>query len=324
MTSTISAVIPCYNAAPYLAQAIESVQRQTRPVHEIVVADDCSTDDSAAIARRYGVRYVRLDVNSGNAAARNRAMREATGDLLAWLDADDFWEPEHCEIVGGLLDRFPEAAVAFGGVRFVGALPATMVSRFPPDQPVDAFWVAFHKTAGPQSAAIVRRDALLAVGGYNEAQRVANDYEVWTRLARRYPFVATHRITASYRQHDAQLSRRPDRQYRATYEVRHRLLEHARREGDPLAAQMEERMRAIWVDDLESCWRDRDMALLDVFYRCGDLVPGAPVAVRRRFGWRRRVPRAALRALDLGPAGLARKLWYRAAGQAEPRAPQAY
>jgi hypothetical protein len=252
-------------------------------------------------------------------------MREAAGDLLAWLDADDFWEPEHCEVVGGLLDRFPEAAVAFGAVRFVGPMPATLVSRFPPDRPVDAFWTAFHKTAGPQSAAIVRRDALLAVGGYHEGQRVANDYEVWTRLARRYPFVATHRVTANYRQHDTQLSRRPDRQYRATYEVRRRWLDQARRDGDEaFAAEMEERMRAIWVEDLESCWRDRDMALLDVFYRCADLVPSPPASVRRRFGWRRRVPRAALRALDLGPAGLARKLWYRAAGRTEPRAPAAY
>src|SRR4051794_6385105 len=113
----ITAIIPCYNAEPFLAEAIESVLCQTRPVGEIIVVDDCSTDESVRVASRYGVKLLRTGCNSGHATARNLGIAAAQGELIAWLDADDRWEPHHCETVCGLLDRFPEAAVAYSAVQ---------------------------------------------------------------------------------------------------------------------------------------------------------------------------------------------------------------
>src|SRR6185503_2024667 len=91
----VSAVIPAYQAAAFLADAVESVLAQTEPVGEIVVVDDGSTDGTAAVAASFGdrVRYVRQE-NQGVAAARNRGVAEARGRLVAFLDADDTWEPE--------------------------------------------------------------------------------------------------------------------------------------------------------------------------------------------------------------------------------------
>ena len=88
----ISAVIPCYNAQAFVGEAIDSVLAQTRAPDEIVVIDDGSTDASAEVVRGYGAR-VRLVAqnNSGIAAARNQALSNASGDWIAFLDADDVW-----------------------------------------------------------------------------------------------------------------------------------------------------------------------------------------------------------------------------------------
>lgn len=95
---SISVVIPCYNAAPFLRETLDSVLNQTRPAMEVIVVDDGSTDDSAAIAESYGppVRVI-CQENQGESVARNRGMDEAQGDWIALLDADDRWLPHKLE-----------------------------------------------------------------------------------------------------------------------------------------------------------------------------------------------------------------------------------
>ncbi|NUQ11911.1 MAG: glycosyltransferase family 2 protein, partial [Gemmatimonadaceae bacterium] len=90
----ISVLIPCYQAAAYLGEALQSVFAQSRPPDEIIVVDDGSTDDTASVAREAGrgVRYQRQE-HAGIAAARNRAVRLASHELVAFLDADDVWPP---------------------------------------------------------------------------------------------------------------------------------------------------------------------------------------------------------------------------------------
>src|SRR5579863_4931679 len=92
---TVSVVIPTYNYARFLGQAIDSVLAQTCPVKEIIVVDDGSTDDTFNVLARYGpaVRALKQK-NCGPAAARNRGVGIAGGDLIAFLDADDFWMPD--------------------------------------------------------------------------------------------------------------------------------------------------------------------------------------------------------------------------------------
>lgn len=92
---TVSVVIPCYNASPFLRETLDSVLAQTYPAAEVLVIDDGSTDDSAAIAESYGppVRVIRQE-NQGESVARNRGIDEAAGDWVAFLDADDLWHRE--------------------------------------------------------------------------------------------------------------------------------------------------------------------------------------------------------------------------------------
>ena len=91
----ISVVIPCYNGARFLEQALASVREQTRPVDEVIVVDDGSTDDSADIARRAGVTCLSLEENMGPGASRNRGIALCRGEIVAFLDCDDYWMPEH-------------------------------------------------------------------------------------------------------------------------------------------------------------------------------------------------------------------------------------
>ena len=111
----VSVVIPAYNAAAYLDAAIDSVAAQSHDRVEIIVVDDASTDRTAAVAARYGglLRY-ELQSHRGSAAARNRGARLATGRYLAFLDADDVWEPEKLAIQLAAFDADPSLDIVFG------------------------------------------------------------------------------------------------------------------------------------------------------------------------------------------------------------------
>lgn len=204
----ITTIIPCYNAEIYLAEAIESVLAQTRATDEILVVDDCSTDSSREIASQYPVALLQTPTNSGHATARNIGINAARGEIIAWLDADDYWEPNHLETVVGLLDQFPEAGVAFSGVRFFGDRDGFW-TNFPCDgEPKDVFESCARTTVVPAMSAVTRRAELLEVGGFDESVRVAPDFDLWLRMSLTSRFVSTSDITSNYRWHNAQISSR--------------------------------------------------------------------------------------------------------------------
>lgn len=102
MYGKVSVIMPNYNCADYLGETIDSVLNQTYPNFELLIVDDCSTDNSVEIIREYCQRDERVKLyingeNSGAAASRNRAMREASGRWIAFLDSDDLWLPEKLE-----------------------------------------------------------------------------------------------------------------------------------------------------------------------------------------------------------------------------------
>ena len=116
----VSVIVPCYEQAPYLEEAIESVLAQTYAQVEVVVVDDGSPDNAARVAARFpGVRLVRQP-NQGLAGARNTGIRESEGELLVFLDADDRLLPRALEAGVAELRNHPEAAFAFGRYRRIG------------------------------------------------------------------------------------------------------------------------------------------------------------------------------------------------------------
>ncbi|TMK21727.1 MAG: glycosyltransferase [Actinobacteria bacterium] len=129
----ISVLIACYNGGLYLAEAIESVLKQTYPRVELIVVDDGSDDDSADVARRFGSALALVSQpRAGIGAARNRAVSLATGDFLAFLDADDRFLPDKLERQMAAFDADPAIDVVFGNVTefITPELPSDVAARF--------------------------------------------------------------------------------------------------------------------------------------------------------------------------------------------------
>lgn len=130
MVPRVSVLIPCYNAGRFLGQALDSVLGQTYQDYEIIVADDGSEDDSAAVCARYPqVRYF-YHAHSGISVTRNLAVSKARGALIAFLDADDLWHPEKLEKQVAYLDAHPECRLVFACARnFSDTPPETRTPR---------------------------------------------------------------------------------------------------------------------------------------------------------------------------------------------------
>jgi glycosyltransferase involved in cell wall biosynthesis len=126
----VSVIIPCYNHARYLGQAIESVLDQSYPRVEIIVVDDGSTDHTTQVAARYsGVHYVRQE-NQGLSAARNTGLRQSRGDFPVFLDADDLLLPGALEAGLNCLKTQPEAAFVSGHYRYIQE-DGSFLSQYP-------------------------------------------------------------------------------------------------------------------------------------------------------------------------------------------------
>lgn len=132
MTPLVSVIIPVFNGAAYLAEALDSVFVQTRLPDEVVVVDDGSTDATAAVARRFGdrIRYLSQE-HAGIGPARNRGLRASTGSLVAFLDHDDLWTVEKLDLQVRALEASPATGLVFGLVEeFVSPdLPAHEQAR---------------------------------------------------------------------------------------------------------------------------------------------------------------------------------------------------
>jgi glycosyltransferase involved in cell wall biosynthesis len=267
-----------------IADAIGSVKAQTRAPVEILVIDDGSTDGSADIAEKSGARVIRLPCNRGNSAARNVGIRASSGDAIAWLDSDDYWEPHHLATVASLLDAYPQAAVASAAVRFLGEECRVWYGNVPDGPPSDVLRPAFYNTAVPMTTSVVRREALLAAGGFEESERCAVDFDLWLRMAMRFQFVATREITANYRLHPGQISANPERQWEATYRFRRSAIDTIMNTGQSaLADELSALFRTRWQTDVWAAWDSEDRAWLRRLTGLSALVPGITRSQRRKW-----------------------------------------
>lgn len=181
--TTITAIITTYNRASILSRAIESVLVQSRPVDELIVVDDGSVDHTKEVVTRYGppVRYIRQK-NAGLSAARNTGVREARSEWVAFLDDDDEWFPYKTERQLAALRAAPEASMCYGGPLWT---PVNSEPRFLRPQPADQLWPGIRlKSPITPCAAMIRRDAFLECGGFNEKLRCVEDWEFAVRFVR--------------------------------------------------------------------------------------------------------------------------------------------
>ena len=173
----ISVMIGVFNAEPYLSEAIESVFAQDYRPLELIVVDDGSTDGSAGVARGYGDRLVfAQQENAGNGAARNHAVRLATGEIYAFLDADDRFTAGKLDLQWGVLESDPAVDVVFGHVQeFVSPeLTEAQKAAVRPPAPEPMPWTA-------PNLMLIRREAFARVGPFSESLRVGVTVDWYAR-----------------------------------------------------------------------------------------------------------------------------------------------
>jgi glycosyltransferase involved in cell wall biosynthesis len=206
MRST-SVVVPCYNVDHYLGDALSSIAAQSTPVLEIILVDDGSRMPLVSPPNWSGppLRIIRKP-NGGLPAARNTGIAAATGEFVAFLDADDLWELEKVAMQEAALRNDPSAAACY--TRCVDREGFYAFGPYPPMDVSDEDFllVLWYGQFFPPSSVMVRRDALNAVGGFEEKLKIGEDLELWLRLLRRGRFLQIPEPLTGYRQHNQQLT----------------------------------------------------------------------------------------------------------------------
>ncbi|MEQ8716461.1 MAG: glycosyltransferase family A protein [Acidimicrobiales bacterium] len=203
----VTVVVPAHDAEAYLAEALDSALRQTWSPVEIVVVDDGSRDRTADVAAAAtGVKLLRQP-NRGPAAARNAAVARATGDVVAYLDADDIWPADKLEVQVGYLLRNPECDAVLGReevLRTDGVEPPPWVQRLDGGEVADSLSLV---------TMVLWRRVLDRVGPFDESFRVSEDME-WLVRARALGVRVDRvdEVVLRRRIHGANLSYRADEQ----------------------------------------------------------------------------------------------------------------
>ncbi len=301
--ANVSVVIPCYNAEPFIGEAIESTLVQSPPPAEVIVVDDGSDDGSVRVSESFGERVrVMSTAHAGVAAARNAGLAAAHEELVAWLDADDIWEP------GKLADQVPHfddpsVGLAYGQMRRFR--PSGLGPPWPVDPPQGDIFERLYleRCFIPCSTVVVRRRALIDAGGFDGTVTPAEDVDAWLRVAARWSVAAVPRVLCRYRMHASQISRNYTRMLRCGLQVRERLAdEFERRTGTP-ANRRRQMVARIYLDDISRIIAQRDLARArEATAILQDVFASDAGSVRRAIGRKRllaSLPRPVFRARDL-------------------------
>ncbi len=197
--SRVSVVIPTFNRAGAIRDAIESVLDQTLSGVEIIVIDDGSTDDTKAVVSSYaGVTYERVE-HHGACAARNRGIELATGEYLLFLDSDDVLYKTALEDLAGALDRNPDSGAAYCGY-VITSHPGEVHSKSALDRSSgDVFVPMCTEHICILHCVLARRDLISKIGGFDARLSQFEDWDLWIRAAAEAPFTFVPKHLVEYR-----------------------------------------------------------------------------------------------------------------------------
>ncbi len=222
MRPSVSVVMAVYNAAWCVERAIDSVLAQTVPPTEILVCDDGSDDGTPELVeRRYGMRVTVMHLQHVNAAAaRKYGLTRARGDWLAFLDADDWWEKDKLERQLDYASQHPEVKWISTDGPYVSKQgierQSWLSDYFEPVRELrgDLLPMLLERCFPLMSSMLVEREAYNAVGGINGSIVYSHDYDLWLRLAARYPGAVMPQSLVAYWTHPGALSKRYEGRYR--------------------------------------------------------------------------------------------------------------
>ena len=200
--ATISVVIPVFNGEQTIRETIESVLEQTFSDFELIIINDGSQDTTLDIIQDF--KDPRLKVfsyqNSGLAASRNRGIAIATGEYVSFIDADDLWTPDKLKAQHQALQEDPSAAVAYSWTNCINERSQFLRRGYYLSFSGDVYrYLLLTNFLENGSNPLIRHQALKTVGGFDESLKSSEDWEMYLRLAARYPFVAISSPQVLYR-----------------------------------------------------------------------------------------------------------------------------
>lgn len=201
-----SVVIPLYNKATYTENTIKSVLSQTFTDYEIIVINDASTDESEALVRKLNDNKIQIfsQKNQGVSVARNLGIEKSTGKLIAFLDADDYWFPNHLEELAKLYHNFPDCGIYCSRYKIKTAknhfqtpyyygvhqsFSGIVKDYFASNMPFRLTWT---------SSLAIPKQILETLGEFTPGITNGQDLELWTKIGIKYPVAITNNVTAIY------------------------------------------------------------------------------------------------------------------------------
>lgn len=208
--TTVSVLIPTYNRARYLAEAVNSALNQTYRDSEVIIVDDGSEDETAGIVSTFSdarVRYI-YQSNRGVSAALNTAWHAARGAYCAMLGSDDVWLPILLQELVPSLDSDPSLGFVYGRARGMDphGNPLSQILGVSPKFPDNGLKSLLYGDTVCGIACVFRRECIQRVGGFNESLVANEDWDLWIRIAEQYRFVYCNKILAQYRIHPNSLT----------------------------------------------------------------------------------------------------------------------
>lgn len=195
-----SVVIPTYNQAQWLSEAVASALAQGREDTEVIVVDDGSTDETPEVLRAFADRALIIrQENAGVSAARNRGLEAGQGRWIAFLDGDDRWRPGHLDRLARAIAERPEAGLIFTDAMVMDEDGRELKARRSPDPGRDPFRSFLLENPVTTSAAAVRREALQKTGKFCLDLKGPEDWDLWLRLALDFPVVHLPELSVNYR-----------------------------------------------------------------------------------------------------------------------------
>jgi glycosyltransferase involved in cell wall biosynthesis len=197
----VTIVTPSYNQAPFLETTIRSVLEQDYPNIEYIIIDGGSTDGSLAIIKKYANRlaFWSSEKDRGQTDAINKGFARATGEMMAWINSDDTYEPGAIREAVAEMQAHPEVGLVYGDTNFIDD-QGRVIGRFPAAQ-TDYHRLRRGYVHIPQQAAFFRRDLWQQVEPLDPSFFFAMDYDLWVRIARLAPLLYTRRVWANFRLH---------------------------------------------------------------------------------------------------------------------------
>lgn len=234
----VSVIIPAYNYAAFVAEALASALQQSHSNIEVIVVDDGSTDNTAAVVQEQMKRDSRVQYihqhNQGLSAARNTGIRHSRGDYLVFLDADDVMHAQKVAVHLEHFSREPETGISYGRCRYF--LNGRQEQTFASLQLDDAEWMPCVSGRAaevmpllvvnnimPVCSVMLRREVVKRVGGFNTALKSLEDWEYWLRAAALdflFSYCNDDRLAAYIRVHDVSMSQNALRMLQVQYRLR--------------------------------------------------------------------------------------------------------